>query len=522
MADFFPPPKFKPYPKQAETDKAEKEKKGDKDKEKLTMMESKPSMLSKLTSCYHHRIKHTIKMDEKFSKKKKRLLWLLAVGLVAMIILILLLAMLLHRKGDSMLVQTQWLNITGYPPIPTGVSTIVQPNAVDEVAGCVSVPDMWSCALPKEQQQSFSLGAADQPNFRVEIRFENGTNATSSINSSTTNKRSDSVINPVSAASFMRRRLLQLRDSLPSSLFTPSPSPPTQEDETFLGNTTDGNHAPFDGEYTPFFMTFDSPAPLPSASRLVKRDTTTSSPTTTSKMAANTSDPFPDLASAIPAASTNRNGTASPANLYPFPSAQPLRLFDRGLSTEHYGFFTYFDRSIFLKSTGFFNGSTIDVPDDANGGALEDSAKVRCTWAETRFLVQIWTNKGNSYPLLPENGNATAQQSALTGRNATSLANSSANDLSRPGSFPYPVTITLDRHGGNIKTKEIYCYGLDDSERPENGEKKIQLEDRGYRGTPVNPASGPFGTNKVSLADGGPGGIDGGSGGCSCKWQNWK
>ena len=528
MADFFPPPRFQPYPQKAEADdeikrkeKFNKEKDKHK-KEELTMKESKSSMSSKLPSCCSHRKKDDRRNRKKMTKKKKRLLWLLTAGLVAMIILILLLAMLLHRRGDSMPVQTQWLNITGYPPIPTGVSTIVQPNAADEVSGCVNVPTMWSCALPKEQQQSFSSGAADQPNFRIEIRFENGTNATSSINSTSNIKRFEKVVNPVSATSFIRHHLLQLRSSLPSSLFSPSPSPPSQEDQTFLGNTTDDNHAPFDGEYTPFFMSFDSPVPLPSTSRLAKRDTTSSSPTTSSATAANTSDPFPNLTSAIPAASTNSNGTAAPANLYPFPSAQPLRLFDRGLSTEHYGFYTYFDRSIFLKSSGSFNGSITDVPDDANGGSLEDAAKMRCTWAQTRFLVQVWTNKGQNYPLLPGNGNDTAAQSASPGQNATTLANSSANDLSRPGSFPYPVTITLDRHGGDIKTKEIYCYGLDDSEEPENTEKKIQLEDRGFQGTPVNPASGPFATNKVSLADGGPGWIDGGSGGCSCKWQNWK
>lgn len=528
MADFFPPPRFEAYPKQAVNNDKDREKEGKSNKEKqakgnLTIKESNPSKFSKLLSCCCHRRKDNKKSDEKMSKKKKRLLWLLTAGLVAMIILIVLLAMLLHRNGDSMPVQTQWLNITGYPPIPTGISTIAQPNAVDEVAGCVNVPDMWSCALPKEQQQSLSSAHADQPNFRVEIRFENGTNATTSIKSSTTNKRSENGINPVSAASFIRHHVLKIRNSIPGSLFNSSPSPPNQEDQKFLGNTTDGNQAPFDGEYTPFFMTFDSPAPLPSASRLAKRETTTKSQTATSSAATKTSDPFPDLASAIPNASTNQNGTASSAQLYPFPSAQPLRLFDRGLSTEHYGFYTYFDRSIFLKSTGFFNGTTVDVLDDTNGGALEDSAKVRCTWTQTRFLVQIWTNKGKPYPLLPDmSGNATAQQSALTGQNVTSLANSSANDLSRPGSFPYPVTITLDRHGGDVKTKEIYCYGLDDSERPQNSRKKIQLEDRGYRGTPVNPASGPFVSNKVSLADGGPGGIDGGSGGCSCKWQNWQ
>ena len=535
MADFFPPPRFDAYPKRAVDDKGRGEKKSNKDKEKQTkeewsVKESKPSRSSKLKSCCCHRRSNNKKPAEKLSKKKKRLLWLLAVGLVAMIILIVLLAMLLHRKGDGEPVQTQWLNITGYPPIPTGISTIAQPNAVEQEGKCVNVTNMWSCALPKEQQSTFTQGEPDQPNFRVEIRFENGTNATTSINSSTNTKRSDIVVNPVSAASFIRHRLLQLRSSIPSTLFNPSPAPPAQQDQSFLGNTTDGNQAPFDGEYTPFFMTFDSPTPLPSASRFAKREPTASSPTTTSSTAANTSDPFPDLASAIPNPSINQNGTASPANLYPLPSAQPLRLFDRGLSTEHYGFYTYFDRSIFLKASGLFNTSTSDSAGDEKGGSWEDEAKVRCTWTQTRFLVQIWTKKGQPYPLLPpDDGNSSGAKSNNTttstvGQNATSLFNSSANDLSRPGSFPYPITISLDRHGGDVKTKEIYCYGLDNnnSEKPLSNEKIIQLENRAYKGTLVNPASGPFASNQVSLTDGGPGGIDGGSGGCACRWQNWQ
>ena len=521
MADFFPPPKKgKQYPRGGETSEEQErgiqeEKKGGKGEEKKnksTFKESKPSMLSKLGNCCCHRRKDNGDKDSKMSRKKKRLLWLLAAGLIWMIILIVVLAMTLHRKGDTMAVQSQWLNITGYPPIPTGVSTIAQPNAVDEVSGCVVPDTLWSCALPKEQQQVIAPNAPDQPNFRVEIRFQNGTNATSSINSTTNSKRSERVAKPASTGSFIRRRLLELRNALPSSLYIASPSPPNPEDQSFLGNTTDGNHAPYDGEYTPFFMTFDPPAPLPSSSRLLKRATTSISST-----APSTADPFPNLATVIPSASANPNGTASPANLYPFPAAQPLRLFDRGLASEHYGFYTYFDRSIFLKSTGLFNGSYTSVPGDGDGGALENSAKVRCTWAQTRFLVQIWTNKGSPYPLLSGNGTLVPQ----SGQNATSLANSSANDLSRPGSFPYPVTILLDRHGGDIKTKEIYCYGLDDSEKP-TSTKKVALEDRAFKGTLVNPAQGPFASVKVDLKDGGPGGIDGGSGGCRCAWQNWK
>lgn len=68
----------------------------------------------------------------------------------------------------------------------------------------------------------------------------------------------------------------------------------------------------------------------------------------------------------------------------------------------------------------------------------------------------------------------------------------------------------------------IYCYGLDNREHVITSEKKIQLEDRGVGGHLVNPALGPFGDVNVTRAQGGPGGIDGGNGGCGCRWVNWQ
>jgi hypothetical protein len=67
----------------------------------------------------------------------------------------------------------------------------------------------------------------------------------------------------------------------------------------------------------------------------------------------------------------------------------------------------------------------------------------------------------------------------------------------------------------------VYCYGMDDRERIISSEKKFQMEFRDFGGQLVNPALGPFTNVNVSLADGGPGGIDGGTGGCDCQWVNW-
>lgn len=487
MADLYPPPR-----------NMERGQRTCEFKEKILPPRQKKSRLCpRFGNCFRR--------DRPMSKKKKWALIAIAAGLIVTIILIIVLAMTLTRKGDKMAIQTRWLNITGYPPMPTGVSTIAQPDAVNEDSGCVHPSTIWSCAVPKEEQQSIAPNAPDQPNFRVEIRFQNGTNVTATSTSSVGRRSDTTFSNRDSASSFLRGRLLHIRDAFSNALFTPSPSPPSQEDQQFLGNTTDGKKAPFDGEYTPFFMSFESPTKMP-ASKLFKRDT-------------NDTDPFPDLTKAIPPPDTNPDGTFAAANLLPFPSAQPLRLYNRGSSEEHYGFYNYFDRSIFLKSTALLNDSNHDeispVPDDENGGTEKNAATVRCTWAQTRFLVQIWTQKGDS--LLQGNGTSQAQPSG----NATNLTSSSANDFNRPGSFPYPVTITLDRHGGDVHKKQVYCYGVNDREQPIADEKKYQVEDRGFGGQLANPANGPFGDTNVTLAQGGPGGIDGGSGGCRCRWQNW-
>ena len=454
------------------------------------------------------------------SKKKKWMLIALAIGLLLMVIAIMILAMTLTRKGgrgQTVPVETTWLNMTGYPPIPTGISTIVKPELVSGISGCITPSTMWTCELPKEEQQSYSTGAADQPNFRVEIVFQNGTNDVTA-NTSSVNRRSDGsshrksygrMVSPVAAGRSIRHRFLQGRNAISETMNSPSPSPPSQEDQTFLGNTTDNDTAPFDGEYTPFFMSFLSPTKLPS--RLLKRQSSSSSD--------NTTDPFPNMTNSIPPADINPNGTAAAAVLLPYPSSQPLRLYNRGQSTEHYGFYTYFSKSIFLKSTAPIDGISNDtniVPDDEDGGADEDAAFVRCTWAQTRFLVQIWTNKG-----FVASSRASDNKSTIFSGNSTNLTTSSANDFQAPGSFPYPVTVTLDRHGGDIYSKMVYCYALDDEEKPISSQKKIELEDRSFGGTLVNPTQGPFENVNVTLADGGPGGIDGGSGGCGCQWKNF-
>lgn len=429
--------------------------------------------------------------------------WYLAICTLFLIIIIvaITLATTLTKHGDGTLVQSDWLNLTGYPPMPTGIATIAGAETQVAKSSCIKPATLWSCGLPQEQQSTNQPYAANSPNFRVEIRFRNGTydNGTGTVSTKST-------------AKFRRSG---------NSLWTADPTPPSIEDQTFLGNTTDGNATPYAGEETPFYMSILSPVPL-SSTNLYRRSSN--------------GNLFPNLTTVIPAPAENPDGTAAPATLYPLPDSQPVRLYNRGQPNEHYGFYTYFDKSIFLSSRSPLTGGTTDPNNnDANGGVAKSSAQVRCTWSQTRFLVQIWTNPSQmGYTLLsPSVTSSSAASSSTptpTSTSSTADSTSSATDYTRPGSFPYPVTITLDRHGGSEKQKLVYCYGIENDGHYNVTDVKLQVEDRAAGGSLVNPASGIFDNldgaasstgSSGSGSGSGYGGIDGGSGGCQCQWVNW-
>ena len=416
--------------------------------------------------------------EEKKKKKRGVCFWgccccLLILVLLAIIIPVVVIVLRKHNDKPSTSTApspdggNQWLSPANYPPIPTGILTVAQPEAVEEESGCVAPTTLWSCALPKELQASVAPNKPNQPNLRFEITFENGTSA--QLPASTRVKRK---MNPVSAGALIRARLLQLRAG-PS----PSPAPPSNADMRFLGQTTDGNSAPFEGEATPLFMSFlDATS---GSSRLARRG--------------NPNDPT-NITAVIPPPMLDSDGTAAPANLLPNPTRQPLRLYNRGKDSEYYGFYTYFDRSIFLKQINGTNRG--GNPADTDGGSARDAAKLRCTYAQSRFMVQIWTRSNTSKPLL---------QSSASNHSAT---------FKRPGTFPYPVSFTVDRHGGDASKKNLYCYEMEDNGTIKNDASKrsFQFEDRAFGGNLVNGTQG-----RTSVT--GP--IDGGTGGCRCQWQNW-
>ncbi|KAJ5431758.1 hypothetical protein N7445_008256 [Penicillium cf. griseofulvum] len=412
-------------------------------------------------------------------RTRRRWYFVICIFFLIIVILATILAITLTRKGDETPVQSRWLNLTGYPPMPTGIATLAGTEPQLEKSTCITPSSMWSCALPKDQQDANQPYNANQPNFRVSIRFRNGTYDNSTAVSSKLRIRSD-------------------------DLFNPSPAAPRDAEQEFLGQYTDNNTAPYAGEETPFYMSLLSPVSL-SAASIYRR----SSPSNGTA--------YPNISSIIPAPEENADGTPSAAMLYPLPSSQPIRLYNRGLATEHYGFYSYFDKSIFLTS------QTKPSTTDTNGGTSKSDAKYRCTWSQTRLLVQIWTQPDKiGRHLLPQSNNATSTSSAPTSTN-TPTSSSSATDFSRPGSFPYPVTISIDRHGGAEKKKMVYCYPIQDDGHYNITSVQLQLEDRAVGGDLINPASGLFkglgGTNNGTVEE--AGGVDGGGGGCGCQWVNW-
>jgi hypothetical protein len=430
---------------------------------------------------------------KKMSRRRKCCFCCLCIIIAFLIILALIiaLAVVLSRKnkGHSTANQPIWVNLTNFPAVPTGILTVARPNLVQNVSGCVNPTTVWSCAVPKEQQSSILPNDPDQPDFVINIQYDN---------SSTSNtKRSGS--GAVMASHSIGSRSLSFGNLVRRAIFSPAPAPPTLDDQRFLGKTTDNITAPFEGESTPFFISFDVPGDVTTGTKAKRQATPTQSVNS-----------IPNIATAIPIPSLNPDGTPPAANLLPFPSSQPLILYNRGLPNEHLGFYTYFDRTIFMKSISIQNQTEQAqgaIPADENGGSTSSAATALCTWRDTRYKVQIWTKLlGAKTQLLPH----AATGSKLAG-----------GDFARPGSFPYPVTITVDRHGGGLTTKMLYCYGLDDRGRVQINSKKFQLENRAFGGALVNPAQGPFDNIIVATAQGGPGGIDGGTGGCQCQWQNW-
>ncbi|KAH8737656.1 hypothetical protein BGZ61DRAFT_438751 [Ilyonectria robusta] len=411
--------------------------------------------------------------------RQRRRVWMIVLGIIlCIIILTVTLAVVLTRPHHSEEIPSIWVNLTDFPPMPTGVLTVVGPDNTVAKDGCTEPSTMWSCYLPKEQHDSGSPYNADQPTVIMQIQWDNGTRNSWNVSNgdAPTPIPRRSIGGASHASSVIRERALK---------FNPSPDAPDYQEMFFLGNTTDDIQSDEKGgEPTPFYISLLDSLDSVDSEELSKRAT---------------SDVNISIPDVLPSPDLNTDGTPKAAVLLPTPVQQPVRLYDRGLPTEHYGFYTYFKRTIYLKSVTVLNdtGDT-DVPLDKDGGCRESEADFLTTWSQTRVLVQIWTQTldANSSTLLSSNG-----QSSING-----------TDLIRPGTMPYPVTVTTDTHGGDPTEKFVWAWPINDRQQLDVENPKLLANNIGVGGTWIN---------KRSRGDEKYGGFDGGTGGCQCQWVNW-
>lgn len=403
-------------------------------------------------------------------RKRRRICLGVIAGVIIAIILAIVLAVVFTRQHPVNNSQpfSIWLNLTDFPPMPTGVVTVAGPDNSEARSGCMilTAETAWSCSLPKEQHDSVAPNPPNKPEFILQIQYDNNTKALWQV--ANDGEGSDKFLTDAG--------------------FTPNPQPPSIAEMRFLGNTTD--HIEADekaGEATPFFISL-----LKSVNETIGPNMLTRRQGANNAIGSADGDGF-NLTNILPPPTLNGDGTGGPARLFPLPVQQPVRLFDRGLPTEHYGFYSYFDKTIYMVNT-----VSVDAADD-DGGARESEAKSLVTFAQTRFLVQIWTRKENTTRLL--------------GGSAVPWTNGSDASAS-PGTMPYPVTITEDMHGGDQSKKIDFTYGVTPAQEVNTTDAKLIITNRGFAGTLIN---GMNNSPDESL-----GGIDGGTGGCRCQWINFQ
>lgn len=433
--------------------------------------------------------------------------------------------------SDGQTASSVWLNLTDFPPIPTGLATIVGADNSLAVSGCVEPASLWSCSLPPEQQAANEPQDANQPAFIFQIQYDNNTrqlwdipngdaptpDATTAATAKATATKATQTLSTVTVASGTATTTttaeasndnegsdLTRRDTgttLYDTGIAPNPDPPSYEEMWFLGNWTDDIVADDKaGEPTPFYISFFTSLDDGSAGPNMLTDDSSTTTTTNEKNKkrgdiGSGSDNGENVTDTLPLPPLNADGSGAAAQLRPFPYQQPLRLYDRGLATEHYGFYTYFNKTIYLSSVD--NSSSSSDGGEGGGGVRESSAAWYATWTQTRFLVKIWTKK----------------QSATGAR----LISGSGSNATTPGSFPYPVTLGEDTHGGDLSLKNTFAYGVEADQRVNTSQAVSFTNNIGY-----GAASGR-GVVNPRLPDGDLswGGVDGGRGGCRCEWVNW-
>ncbi|KAK6842194.1 hypothetical protein PG987_003054 [Apiospora arundinis] len=421
--------------------------------------------------------------------RQRRRVWLgICGGILAVIILIVVLVVVLTRKRSPPgMEQSIWLNLTDFPPMPTGVLTVSGSDTPVVTDGCLQLTasTAWSCAVPKDQQDPRNPNPREVPEFIFQIQYDNssrqlwkGGNDQGSEQGNQEVFQSASKPAPTpNPKDNLGSGTIGQRDAKYDSGFHPVPAPPSLREMSFLGNTTDeiqsDNKA---GEPTPFYISL-----LPSLEATVGPNMTQDS-----------DNRRRDVGSGIDTSPINGTSGWNLTNVLPPPEEKPGRHRRQGAPLPAR------DAAAAPPTVYLFNTAET-TPTDRNGGARLADARYLVTWTEVRFVVQMWTRMGNSSRLI---GNGTAP-----GKDGTTVH-------ARPGTMPYPVTILEDLHGGSPFRKATYYYGVDQQSHINETDSKLILVNRGFGGTLVNSLTGD---PDLSL-----GGVDGGTGGCKCEWVNWQ
>jgi hypothetical protein len=303
-------------------------------------------------------------------------------------------------------------DVTAFPVLPTGV-VVISPQGPAETPSttCVQPRTLWSCALPTDSK--FPTNSSGLPEFIFTIALRNSTN---------------------------------------SKMGTWAPVPALVPNDTDYAAVAGEDGIVADnkvGELTQFYLSMqtDESKPITIAS------TSTSSSSEDSSNNEKRQAPSSATAQMLPAILRN----------------QQLRLFDRGLDTEHYGFFVHYKKTInVLAATPAEVTDFTKASDDPSGVGAGISGAKQVTWENTRLRVVIWTKQRTSglKDLIGEQG----QRYPTTPRSTDTF-------------FPYAVSVFEDRVG---EKGPVYYM-------QEGGELKntVQEEETDPRG-------------------------------CFCEWRNWQ
>lgn len=370
------------------------------------------------------------KADEGIEKEPltNRGKWIIYIAAATTFITIAIVATLvatMRHKGSA---PVKADDISQFPILPAG-SIQISPQGAPETPSstCVLPKTLWSCILPPDTLFPKAGSAVGLPTFKFTIKVRNP------------------AVAPTSAVQW-------------------APFPERIPSDSEYASLADVDGIQSDkkyGEKTPFYLSMQT-----DQQSIVARDINSGIDSVGAELPISVSQEKPDTRRSRRSIS-KRQAAREPSQMLPGSLLnQPLRLFDRDLDTEHYGFFVYYKKTIHVLATDPSSTTPLTEASDANGGVsaiVSNSEEV--TWENTRFRVAIWTKK-----------RASGQMDVIDDKGQRLSSQVGAFD----GSFPYPVSVIEDRNG----RKGQVWYG-----------NNLQ-------------------TGSVVKEEGGEV--------CSCEWRNWR